>query len=65
VAIVRALINRPRFLVADEPTSALDDHHAAIVLEILLEQSKSYGTSLIIATHDKRVREQIQYTYQL
>lgn len=64
-AIVRALVNKPTFLVADEPTSALDDYHAAIALEILLEQSESYGTSLIIATHDKRIKDRIQHTYQL
>jgi len=64
-AIGRALINKPMILVADEPTSALDDRHAAIVLELLLEQSKGFGATLIIATHDKRIKDRISHTYQL
>ncbi|GAA4786757.1 ABC transporter ATP-binding protein [Olivibacter ginsenosidimutans] len=64
-AIARALVNRPMFLIADEPTSSLDDHHAALVLDLLLDQSQNFGASLIIATHDKRVKDQIVNTYQL
>ena len=56
VAIARALINRPLLLLADEPTSSLDDKHCDAVIELLLTEAKGIGTSLVIATHDHRLR---------
>jgi putative ABC transport system ATP-binding protein len=54
-AIARAVVNRPRLILADEPTSSLDDDSAAASLRLLLEASHARGASLLIATHDKRV----------
>jgi len=54
-AIARALVNEPALLLADEPTSALDDDNAEKVVELLLEQATRSGTTLIVATHDKRI----------
>jgi ABC-type dipeptide/oligopeptide/nickel transport system ATPase subunit len=52
VTILRALVARPRLLVADEPTSALDVSVAAGVLNLLAEAAAS-GTALIVASHDR------------
>ncbi|MDG6077707.1 ATP-binding cassette domain-containing protein [Erythrobacter litoralis] len=55
-AIARALIVRPNLLIADEPTSALDDKNAEIVASLLLDQADRHGTTLLLATHDARLR---------
>ena len=52
VTILRALVARPRLLIADEPTSALDVSVAAGVLNLLAEAA-STGTALIVASHDR------------
>lgn len=65
VAIARALINRPKLLVADEPTSSLDDSNAESVLNLLIAQTIDNETSLIIATHDQRIKSRIPTLYHL
>lgn len=57
VAVARALVNRPRVLLADEPTANLDDANCAATLDLLQTQARAGGTTLVIATHDARVRE--------
>jgi len=57
VAIARAVINHPTLILADEPTSALDDLNAKEVIDLLEEQAKLTGASLIIVTHDKRLKD--------
>jgi putative ABC transport system ATP-binding protein len=54
-AVARAVVNRPRLLLADEPTSSLDDGAAATSLSLLLAESVKFGAALLIATHDRRV----------
>lgn len=55
VAIARAMIHRPAIIFADEPTSALDDDNARVVTDLLLDQAKQTGATLIVATHDNRI----------
>jgi putative ABC transport system ATP-binding protein len=57
VAIARAVINDPTVILADEPTSALDDDNAEQVLDLLTEQAEVCGATLVIATHDRRIRD--------
>jgi len=59
VAIARALMNKPQLLLADEPTSALDDHNATQVLKLLREHAAELNASLVVVTHDNRLKSEI------
>jgi ABC-type lipoprotein export system ATPase subunit len=50
-AIARALINDPAFVLADEPTGNLDSRNGQAVIELLTELNRSFGRTIIIATH--------------
>lgn len=65
ISIARAVINKPALLIADEPTSSLDDKNAEAVLALLLQQSGLNQATLIVATHDKRVKDAFTHTYNL
>lgn len=65
VAIARAVINRPGLLLADEPTASLDDKNTDLVLQLLFSIANNYGSTLLIATHDKRIKDQFTNSYQL
>ena len=65
VSIARAVINKPALLIADEPTSSLDDQNAMAVLNLLLMQSEMNQATLVVATHDKRVKDAFTNTYEL
>lgn len=59
VAVARALIGRPRVILADEPTGALDAHNAQAVLDLLLEAQRALGATLIVVTHDPYAARQL------
>jgi predicted ABC-type transport system involved in lysophospholipase L1 biosynthesis ATPase subunit len=52
VAVVRALINAPRLLLADEPTGSLDRAGAAALADLLVELNREERTTLIVVTHE-------------
>jgi lipoprotein-releasing system ATP-binding protein len=54
-AIVRALANRPRLVLADEPTGNLDTHSSQEVFALLREMNRETGVAVIMVTHDERL----------
>lgn len=55
VSIARALVKKPRMVLADEPTANLDSQTGREVLELMLELNKKTGATFIFSTHDKMV----------
>ncbi|MDE0470382.1 MAG: ATP-binding cassette domain-containing protein [Ekhidna sp.] len=60
VSIARAVISQPKLLLADEPTASLDDENAYRVIKLLREQAESSNATLIVATHDQRVKKEFK-----
>ena len=60
VAIARAVLNQPALILADEPTSALDDKSCDRVTALLLEVASQNNATLVIATHDQRLKSKIK-----
>ena len=60
VAIARALMNHPAIILADEPTSALDDHNSAEVIHLLEQQAAEEQATLLIVTHDTRLKSEFE-----
>jgi putative ABC transport system ATP-binding protein len=56
VAIARAVLNKPTVIFADEPTSALDDRNCERVIRLLLNAAQLNHATLIVATHDQRLK---------
>ncbi len=65
VAVARAVVNRPRLILADEPTSNLDDAHCAQTIELLESQAAACSATLVVATHDQRVRARFAHRVEL
>ena len=65
VAIARGVVNRPKLLLADEPTANLDDAAAATVVDLLADQAARHGATLVVATHDARVKGKFRERLEL
>ncbi len=57
VALARAVLMRPQVILADEPTASLDDEAAQDALALLQATAQQAGATLVVATHDARVRQ--------
>ena len=53
VALARAFVVRPKLLLADEPTGSLDAESGTGVIDLVFELNRSYGTTLVMVTHDE------------
>jgi len=65
VAVARAVVNRPKLLLADEPTSNLDDERCAQAYGLLESQARACDATLVVATHDQRIKARMRNHYVL
>jgi ABC-type lipoprotein export system ATPase subunit len=65
VAICRALLRRPRLLLADEPTGNLDDEHSRRVMDLLMRLVREEGSTLIYVTHSRELAALADSTWRL
>ena len=64
-ALARAYAPRPRLLLADEPTGNLDQATGQMVIELMFEQQRSFGTTLLLITHDPAIAERCDRKCQM
>ncbi len=57
VAVARAIVGRPRLVLADEPTANLDSETAARLLDLMAGLNRHHGTTFLFSTHDPMVME--------
>ena len=65
VCVARALVNRPKLLVADEPTSYLDRENADLVMDLIIQSSKKFKVSSIVASHDISFKRKFDNSYTI
>ncbi|HPP75665.1 MAG TPA: ABC transporter ATP-binding protein [Armatimonadota bacterium] len=65
VAIVRALANKPKLILADEPTGNLDTKTGQAVFQVMLDLNAEVGTAFVLVTHDERLAQQAECTLHL
>ena len=64
-AIARALITKPKLLLADEPTGNLDLENGRHVMELMLELHREFATSLVVVTHDELITKKMDRILEL
>jgi putative ABC transport system ATP-binding protein len=64
-AVARAIYSKPTILIADEPTSNLDQENLENVISLFKQIQQTYGTTIIIATHDQSVAQYASRTIKL
>jgi ABC-type lipoprotein export system ATPase subunit len=65
VAVVRALINQPRLVLADEPTGSLDEGSASRLSDLLVEINEQHGVALITVTHSADLADRMGKVFRL
>jgi len=65
VAIARALVHRPRLVLADEPTGNLDTASSAEVFALMRRFNRELGSTVVVVTHDPRIAEQCDRIVEL
>jgi ABC-type lipoprotein export system ATPase subunit len=65
VAVARALANNPSVLLADEPTASLDLDNCDIVIDAFKKANREFGATVVIASHDPVVEDQVQRRHTL
>jgi ABC-type lipoprotein export system ATPase subunit len=65
VAVARALINRPKLLLADEPTGSLDRTASETLMALLVELNRDENVTLIVATHSMELADRMDQVWTL
>jgi len=65
VAVIRALINQPKLILADEPTGSLDHENATAIIDLLLQLKEEFQTALVIVTHAEEIANKMDQKYRL
>ncbi len=65
LAVARAVVNRPRVILADEPTAALDTEHGRAVMNLLRQLGREENAAVIVVTHDQRMIEGFDRIYDI
>ena len=60
VAIGRALISKPKLILADEPTGNLDQKNSREIIKLFRELNEKYGQTILLITHDEKIAEQAE-----
>jgi ABC-type lipoprotein export system ATPase subunit len=65
VCVARALVSKPKILIADEPTSYLDRENADLVINLILMASKKFDISTVVASHDMSFQSKFDKSYTI
>ena len=65
VAVARALINKPKLILADEPTGNLDSQNSRDLYDMMYELAKTTGTTILLATHDMELASKTDRTLRI
>tara|TARA_A100001015_G_scaffold272578_1_gene327292 strand:+ start:285 stop:953 length:669 start_codon:yes stop_codon:yes gene_type:complete len=65
ISVLRALVKKPKILLADEPTGSLDDKNARLVMDYIFNLSKKFKTLCIIATHNLSFISNFDFCYEI
>jgi len=65
VAVARALVTRPKLVIADEPTANLDHDTAYKIINLMKEMKDKWNTTFIFSTHDPKIIGEAEIIYTL
>jgi len=65
VCVARSLMNKPQLIIADEPTSYLDKVNSDKVIDLLVNYTKQFNTSLVVSSHDISYKNLFDFSYTI
>ena len=65
VAVARALVTRPRLVLADEPTANLDHDTAFAIIDLMRRMKQDLQTTFVFSTHDTRIIDEVEVVHTL